>query len=120
MSSGEAESYGVVRASGAALFQQSLFAELGVPLSVRVWTDSSVAMGICLRQGLGKLRHVDTEALWIQEKVILKHIDLRKVRGELHPADLLTKHLGSREKLEQLVHVCCASTCKDVPRQLRC
>ena len=52
LSSGEAEFYGVVRASGAALGQQSLCADLGIPLSVRVWTDSSAAMGICTRQGL--------------------------------------------------------------------
>ena len=63
LSSGEAEFYGVVRASGAALGQQSLFADLGVPLSVRVWTDSSAAIGICSRQGLGKLRHIHTQAL---------------------------------------------------------
>ena len=60
LSSGEAEFYGVVRASGAALGQQSLFADLNVPLNVRVWTDSSAAMGICTRQGLGKLRHIDS------------------------------------------------------------
>ena len=47
LSSGEAEFYGVVRASGAALGQQSLFRDLGVGLEVCVWTDSSAAVGIC-------------------------------------------------------------------------
>ena len=82
LSSGEAEFYGVVRASGAVLGQQSLFTYLGVPLDVRVWTDSSAALGICLRQGLGKLRHIDTQTLWIQEKVRTKQIVLKKVRGD--------------------------------------
>ena len=63
LSSGEAEFYGVVKASGAALGQQSLFADLGIALQARVWTDSSAAIGICSRQGLGKLRHIDTQAL---------------------------------------------------------
>ena len=103
LSSGEAEFYGVVRASGAALGQQSLFADLGVPLDVRVWTDSSAAMGICSRQGLGKLRHIDTQTLWIQEKVRTKQIELKKVLGELNPADLRTKHLNSKDKVDQLV-----------------
>ena len=44
LSSGEAEFYGVVKGSGAALGQQSLFADLGIALQVRVWTDSSAAI----------------------------------------------------------------------------
>jgi hypothetical protein len=103
LSSGEAEFYGVVRAAGAALGQQSLFADLGVSLGVRVWTDSSAAIGICSRQGLGKLRHIDTQALWIQEKVRTRQIILKKVKGDVNPADLLTKHLGSKDKVDQLV-----------------
>ena len=103
LSSGEAEFYGVVRAAGAALGQQSLFADLGSALEVRVWTDSSAAIGICSRQGLGKLRHIDTQALWIQEKVRTRQILLKKVKGEVNPADLLTKFLGSKDKVDQLV-----------------
>lgn len=105
LSSGEAEFYGVVRASGAALGQQSLFADLGIPLDARVWTDSSAAIGICSRQGLGKLRHIDTQALWIQEKVRTRQIILKKVRGDVNPADLLTKFLSSKEKVDQLVEL---------------
>ena len=70
---------------------------------MRVWTDSSAALGICSRQGLGKLRHIDIQTLWIQEKVRTKQIVLKKVRGEVNPADLLTKHLNSKEKVDQLV-----------------
>ena len=65
LSSGEAEFYGVVKASGLALGQQSLLRDLGLELPVRVWTDSSAAMGICARQGLGKLRHIATHTLWV-------------------------------------------------------
>ena len=103
LSSGEAEFYGVVKGSGAALGQQSLFADLGIALQVRVWTDSSAAIGICSRQGLGKLRHIDTQALWVQERVRTKSIILKKVRGELNPADLLTKYIVGKDKVDQLV-----------------
>ena len=72
LSSGEAEFYGVVRASGAALGQQSLMRDLGQDLKVRVWTDSSAAMGISARSGLGKLRHLETHTLWVQEKIRAK------------------------------------------------
>ena len=61
LSSGEAEYYGVVKASGIAIGQQSLMRDLGMAkVKVRVWTDSSAAMGISKRSGLGKLRHVQT------------------------------------------------------------
>ena len=56
--------------------------DLGMELPVRVWTDSSAAIGICSRQGLGKLRHLDTHTLWVQQAVRTKRIDLRKVPGE--------------------------------------
>ena len=92
-----------MKASGAALGQQSLFADLGIKLQVRVWTDSSAAIGICSRQGLGKLRHIDTQALWIQERVRTKNVILKKVRGDVNPADLLTKHICGKDKIDQLV-----------------
>ena len=82
---------------------QSLMADLGHRLPVRVWCDSSAAIGICSRQGLGKLRHLDTHTLWIQQAVRSRKIDLRKIKGESNPADLLTKHLTSRERLNALV-----------------
>ena len=103
LSSGEAEYYGLVKAAGAGLGHQSLMDDLGLHLPVRVWTDSSAALGIASRSGLGKLRHLETHTLWVQEKVRTGAISLRKVWGEVNPADLFTKHLPSREKVHQLL-----------------
>ncbi len=103
LSSGEAEFNGVVRAGGQGLGFQALLRDCGVEAPLRVWTDSSAAIGICTRQGLGKLRHLDTHTLWIQQAVRSKRIDLRKVLGDENPADLLTKHSLSRERLLKLV-----------------
>ena len=103
LSSGEAEFNGVIRASGMGLGYQSLLADLGVHIPLRVWTDSSAAIGICSRQGLGKLRHLETHMLWVQQAVRSRRIDLRKIAGEENPADLFTKHLVSREKVGLLV-----------------
>ena len=103
LSSAEAEFAGVIRGSGQGLGYQSLLRDLGIEAPLRVWTDSSAAIGICSRQGLGKLRHLDTHTLWIQQAVRSRRVDLRKVPGEENPADLLTKHSHSRIKLEQLV-----------------
>ena len=103
LSSGEAEYYGLVKAAGAGLGHQSLMLDLGLQLPVRVWTDSSAALGIASRSGLGKLRHLETHTLWVQEKVRTGAIEVRKVWGEVNPADLFTKHLPSREKVHQLL-----------------
>jgi len=103
LSSGEAEFTGVLRGAGQGLGYQALLRDLGVDVPLRVWTDSSAAIGICNRQGLGKLRHLDTHTLWIQQAVRTGKVDLRKVLGEENPADLLTKHSLSRQRLEGLV-----------------
>jgi hypothetical protein len=105
LSSGEAEYYGVVKAAGIAIGHQSLMSDLGMHVGVRVWTDSSAAMGICGRSGLGKLRHVQTHTLWVQERVRTGAIQLRKVNGLVNPADLFTKHLSSRDRVNQLVEL---------------
>ena len=103
LSSGEAEFYGVVKASGVALGYQALLRDLGVGLPVRVWTDSTATMGICGRSGLGKLRHVDTRSLWVQQRVRDRTLEIRKVHGDINPADLFTKHLSSEDRVRDLL-----------------
>ena len=105
LSSAEAEFYGVVRGSGIGLGFQSLLRDLGIALPLRVWTDSSAAVGICSRQGLGKVRHLETHTLWVQQAVRSKRIDLRKIDGERNPADIFTKHSISRERLIMLTQL---------------
>ena len=57
--------------------------DFGYDTPVRVWTDSSAALGISTRSGLGKLRHLETHTLWVLEKVRTGAIQVRKVRGVL-------------------------------------
>ena len=45
------------------------------------------------REGLGKVRHVEVDVLWIQEQQARSRLPLVKVLGTLNPADLMTKHL---------------------------
>ena len=100
---GRGEFYGLVKAAGAGLGHQSIMQDFGLKTPVRVWTDSSAAIGISTRSGLGKLRHLETHTLWVQEKVRTGAIEVRKVRGDVNPADLFTKHLPSKDKIHQLV-----------------
>ena len=105
MSSAEAEFHGVAKVSGIGLGFQSLLSDLGVQVPVRVWTDSSTAMGVCQRQGLGKLRHMETHTLWVQHAVRSRRIELRKILGEENPAELFTKSSFTADKLRELVHL---------------
>ena len=104
LSSGEAEVVGVTRACAVALGYRSLTADLGLKLSSRVWTDSSAAIGICKRQGLGKLRHLDTQMLWVQQRVRNNDLDLYYVPGEKNPADIFTKPNIPQARMESLLH----------------
>jgi hypothetical protein len=103
LSSGEAEFHGVVKGAGMGLGYQALLEDLGIKASLRVWTDSSAAIGIASRQGLGKLRHLDTHTLWLQQAVRSRRLELKKVPGTANPADLLTKHSLTRDKMMELV-----------------
>ena len=103
--SGEAEFYGAVKASGIGLGFQALLEDLGYVLPMPVWTDSGAAMGICARVGLGKLRHIDTNCLWIQAKVRSGAVLLHKVKGEVSPADLFTKNLSSNDRIVSLLRL---------------
>ena len=103
LSSGEAEYYGVVRGVGIGLGMQALYRDIGLEMPLTAWTDSSAAIGVAGRQGLGKLRHLECHSLWIQQRLRRKEFRLLKVAGEANPADLFTKHLESRGKVDQVV-----------------
>ena len=64
LSSGEAELMGILRGASEALGLQSIAADLGISLEVSVHADSSAAIGICRRTGIGKVRHLATGQLW--------------------------------------------------------
>ena len=59
-----------------------------------VMADASAAIGIIGRTGLGRLRHIDTSYLWLQQGSINKKLRLNKVNGTENPADMNTKGLN--------------------------
>ena len=81
----------MVRGSCEGLGLVSLARDLGVELKLQVLTDSSAAMGICRRSGVGKVRHLAVGQLWVQERVRCGDVALFKVAGQANPADILTK-----------------------------
>ena len=102
LSSAEAELAGIVKGSTEGLGLRSLAADLGWTLALKVYTDSSAAIGICKRTGIGKVRHLATAQLWVQDRIWTKDSELYKVAGSDNPADMLTKHLA-RDTLDKHV-----------------
>jgi len=93
LSSGEAEYYGMVKGASQGIGLRSVMEDLGVNLQVRVRTDASAAKGIASRRGLGKVRHIEVNQLWLQDKVSTGEVVVMKVKGEGNLADGLTKPL---------------------------
>lgn len=96
LSSGEAELHGISKGMHHAIGLRSMYKDLGLPLKLRVHSDATAAIGIARRRGLGKLRHLDCEDLWIQSKVRSKDVELLKVLGAENPADILTKYVDPK------------------------
>ena len=94
LSSAEAELYGLVKASSESLGCQSMARDFGHTRAVRIYADASAALGIVHRKGLGKVRHIDTNTLWVQQAACTKRIEYLKVHGAVNPADALTKQLA--------------------------
>ena len=107
LSSAEAELVAAVRGAAEGLAARSLAQDLGSACCLRVHVDSSAAVGICKRSGIGKIRHLDTRLLWIQDLVRDGTVGIMQVAGEVNPADLMTKHLGADSISAHLVRLSC-------------
>ena len=72
---------------------QSIASGLGISLSLTMRTDATAAIGICKRLGVGKIRHLDTARLWVQQRVRNGDVRLKKVAGADNPSGCRTKYL---------------------------
>ena len=91
LSSGEAGPYATNMGAAQALGLQSLLRDLGVRLDLKLFTDSSTAKAIIQRTGLGKIRHLDANELWRQQKAKDREIVHQNIKHVLNVADILTK-----------------------------
>ena len=96
LSSAEAELSGIVKGVAQAIGLRSVAADLGQTYELQLKTDATAAIGICRRRGLGKIGHLHTADLWVQDKVKTGDFALSKILGAENPADLLTKYLDGR------------------------
>ena len=94
LSSAEAETYGMVACSAELLGVQACARDLGMEYTAAVYADASAALGIVQRRGIGKVRHLRTQSLWLQEAHATRRVQFEKIDGSRNPSDLFTKHLA--------------------------
>ena len=103
-SSGEAEFYAVASGTSEGLLLREVLLFFGIQKShggpqLRLRMDSSAARGICLRQGVGKVRHLAVKTLWVQDLCKRSLARVFSVKSDENGADLGTKALeGPRVK----------------------
>jgi hypothetical protein len=95
LSSGESEFYGIVKGTSCLLGLKSMVADLGKQCLAILYTDATAGKGIAQRRGAGKVRHLDTQFLWVQQKIGEKRLLVRKVKGTENTSDLQTKYLSA-------------------------
>ena len=67
--------------------------DLSLSCEVQVYADASAAIGTCRRAGIGRIRHLAVDQLWLQERLRSQEVRLFKVAGQCNLSDLLTKHV---------------------------
>ena len=91
LSSAEAEFYALVSCIAQSMAEQTTACDLGLQLSVRIMMDATAGIAIASRRGLGKVKHVDTQSLWVQEMIQNGKIQVMKKHTSEMLADVMTK-----------------------------
>ena len=72
LSSGEAEYYGMVKAASQGIGTKAMLKDLGgiIDKPINTRSDASAAIGIAQRRGMGKVRHIETNQLWLHARAV--------------------------------------------------
>ena len=91
LSSGEAEYYGLVSIASELLGLQATCRDWGVCVGIAALLDATAGIAIGSRRGLGRVKHIDTVFLWVQELVSSGRLKVSKKHTSEMLADFLTK-----------------------------
>ena len=102
-SSGEAEVRALTQCAQDLVFVRNLGVEdFGMSIDVpRLFCDSSAAIQVARRLGVGKMRHIDLGHLHIQEPVREKRVIVQKIKGTENPSNASTKHVATGAEAEE-------------------
>ena len=97
LSSGEAEYYAFVKGASQSIGINNIMKDLGIETvqGIQLLSDASATIGIASRRGSGKVRHIEVNQLWLQDKIMKGIIKVNKIGTGNNIADILTKHVDA-------------------------
>ena len=64
---------------------------------IKLGTDASAARGMAQRKGLGQVRHLETNQMWVQDRIAWGDLMVEKIGGKKNIADALTKYVDAKD-----------------------
>ena len=102
LSSGEAELNAVLKGRAEGMHIKEIEHERENLIETEVRSDSGACIGTVSRKGVGEIKHLEVQQLWVQERVAEKRINIIKNRREQNPADHLTHLVTVKEQIAHL------------------
>ena len=98
LSSGEAELYAASKGGARTIALNRILKELGGDMKqVRLKLDANATKGALAKVGSGRMKHIETHELWIQEKVRTGEIRLEKIPRQVNCVDMFTHSWKAKE-----------------------
>ena len=98
LSSGESEFHALVKGASVVLGARAMAKDLGHSLDAsHLSCDATAGLGISKRTGVGRIRHLHTPLLWVQERIRNKELLISKAPGKENVVDMGTKYLPGTE-----------------------
>ena len=97
LSSAEADLYALNRCAAECLGSQTALADWGLYLQIKLYTDASATRPIVLREGLGRMKYIEVQHLWLQNHVETKKLTVYTIERAKNGADLMTHSWAAEE-----------------------
>ena len=81
---------------------QSLLKDFNIDVRIQIQSDATAAIGMARRLGLGRVRHLATADLWIQQRLREGAFSVSKLPGISNSADMMTKVKGRADIMKLL------------------
>ena len=94
--SDESEFYALVNSASKALGAVAMAADMAKVVKPRVRVDATASKTIASRRGVGRIRHLHTQVLWVQA-VARQELTIVKVTQTENPSDVGTKNKARKE-----------------------
>ena len=104
LSTAESKFSGIVRGAASGIHLREAFTRLGFTVQLRVLSDSSAARAMTARTGSGRVKHVETRYLCLQDRVRKKQFSVGCIDTSHNTTDLGSKFY-SGERLQELMRM---------------